>query len=65
MNTREMLDTTGPVLDRLTAAREAIEKLQIIQAQLVHEARYEQLPWSHIGEALGISKQAAQQRYSR
>jgi DNA-directed RNA polymerase specialized sigma24 family protein len=65
MNTGEMLDTTTPVLDRLTAAREAIAELHIIQAQLVHEARYEELPWSYIGEALGISKQAAQQRYSR
>jgi hypothetical protein len=34
-----------------------------VRRWLVDDARTAGLPWSGIGEALGISKQAAQQRY--
>lgn len=49
-------------LARLVARRVAVER-QIEQA--VVTARSEGVPWSLIASGLGVSKQAAQQRYGR
>ena len=49
-------------LNQLAARRAALE------AELraaVSQARAERLPWETIGTALGVSRQAAQQRYGR
>lgn len=51
--------------DRLANARRVVDEANN-QLQLeVNEARLEGLTWKQIGEALGISKQAASQRFNR
>jgi len=63
MKNEPLFEADQPVLDRLSAATKAIHDLEIAQRQLVHEARYEGLTWDFIADALGITKQGAQQRY--
>lgn len=53
---QDYLDTVS----RVVARRNALER-EI--AVCVSAARAAGVPWSRIGEALGVSKQAAQQRY--
>lgn len=55
---QEYLDSVS----RVVARRNALER-EI--AVCVSAARAAGVPWSQIGEALGVSKQAAQQRYGR
>ena len=50
------------VLEGLGQVRDALEREM---RQGVYVARKAGLSWSAIGEALGVSKQAAQQRYGR
>jgi len=50
------------VLNGIRLSRERLEKAE---RSAVLEARFAKASWSHIGEALGISKQAAQQKYGR
>lgn len=55
-------DAAGLVADLLTSA----QNVRDAQRQLdrnVAEARQRGLPWSKVGEALGVSKQAAQKKY--
>ena len=49
-------------MSRVVARRNALDR-EI--AVCVSAARAAGVPWSTIGDALGVSKQAAQQRYGR
>lgn len=55
---RDYLDS----MSRVVARRDALER-EI--AVCVSAARAAGVPWSQIGEALGVSKQAVQKRYGR
>src|SRR5688500_1282390 len=54
-------------LENLTAARQAADELASLGDALigafVHEARAEGLSWTQIGTSLGVTRQAAQQRF--
>lgn len=54
---------TRTTLPRLTHLHVAASDLETATADLVHQARDERVTWLEIGQALGITKQAAQQRY--
>jgi len=47
----------------ITEADQRIESHKAGLALLIAQARFAGVPWSVIGGALGISKQAAQQRF--
>lgn len=58
--------------DSPTQAADLVQILRMIEATAgsatrtaVHEARNRRATWAEIGQALGTSAQAAQQRYSR
>ncbi len=57
----------GEPLDRVSAARAAAERLeafaQHLVAHFVDEARRDGASWTDIGAALGVTRQAAQQRF--
>jgi D-serine deaminase-like pyridoxal phosphate-dependent protein len=59
----------GPsaVLDRLSAALHAAERLTLVGDEVVdhfvQEARAQGASWSEIGQCMGVSKQAVQKRY--
>jgi Clp amino terminal domain, pathogenicity island component len=57
----------GKPLDRVSAARDAAERLeafaQHVVAHFVDEARRDGASWTDIGAALGVTRQAAQQRF--
>jgi ATP-dependent Clp protease ATP-binding subunit ClpA len=59
--------TDGP-LDRVTTAALLRDQLELIGDELidhfVSEARQQGCSWAQIGEALGVTRQAAQQRHS-
>jgi len=55
-------EATSEVLERLAALRALSELVAIRQAETVRAARAAQLPWSAIGGALGVTRQAAQGR---
>lgn len=55
-------DDDGDELTHLTAARHSVD---VLTTGLVLAMRARGESWATIGEALGISKQAAQQRYGR
>lgn len=50
---------------RLHSARAARVGAEALEAELVREARESGESWASIGDALGITKQAAQQRYGQ
>jgi hypothetical protein len=56
-------------LDRLAAAaehrQEMVDQLDEVLDHFVHEARDAGCSWTDIGDVLGVSKQAAQQRHRR
>jgi ATP-dependent Clp protease ATP-binding subunit ClpA len=56
-----------PVLDRLSAALQASERLTLVGDQVVdhfvQQARAAGASWAEIGQRMGVSKQAAQKRY--
>src|SRR5215218_65351 len=60
-------EIAGSWLERLGAAAAVSEELRelgdSVVDRYVQSARAEQRSWSQIGEALGVSKQAAQQRF--
>ena len=60
-------EVAGSSLERLGAAAAVAEDLRqlgdFVVDRYVHAARADQRSWSQIGEALGVSKQAAQQRF--
>lgn len=52
--------------DMLELHRRAIEALQArLPVLVIHAQRRDDASWADIGQALGISRQAAQQRYGR
>jgi hypothetical protein len=51
--------------ERLSAVAALRQELDRIEAQAVSDAIREAWPWSKIGEALGVSKQAVHRKYSR
>ena len=52
-------------LDRLVALRALKKALAVAEYAAVEEARAQRLTWGEIAASLEISKQGAQQRYSR
>jgi hypothetical protein len=58
---RELADAWG----NLAFAAVELRRCERATARAVHEARDAGLSWARIGYLLGVSKQAAQQRYSR
>lgn len=52
-----------PVLDRLTLTVAAERAAGGLRGQLIGQARAQGADWTEIGRILGVSKQAAQQRY--
>ncbi|WP_302706108.1 hypothetical protein [Nocardioides cremeus] len=58
------IEGDGDPLARLAAATELRSLLVDLEVRAVREARASQVPWSLIGDGLGISKQAAQKRYA-
>jgi hypothetical protein len=42
----------------------AVEECGLLQKNAIHQARRADVPWASIGEHLGISRQAAQQRFA-
>jgi hypothetical protein len=51
-------------LHRLMAAAQTLAQAENDVAQAVRQARQGGASWTHIGDALGVSRQAAQQRWS-
>lgn len=64
---REVGENSDSALERLKEAISVSHQLEAVADQLVDHfveaAREEGLPWTEIGEELGMSKQAAQQRF--
>jgi hypothetical protein len=55
--------TGGDVSDRLEAAQRLRHASEALVAELVAEARKKGATWSDIGDTLGVSTQAAHQKY--
>jgi hypothetical protein len=55
--------TRGDVTHRLEAAQRLRHAAEALVAELVAEARRKGATWSDIGETLGVSTQAAHQKY--
>jgi hypothetical protein len=55
--------TRGDVTQRLEAAQRLRHAAEALVAELVAEARRKGATWSDIGETLGVSTQAAHQKY--
>jgi len=51
-------------LERLAACTDIDNNIRKIQREMVHSARAAGRSWDEIGKALGISRQAAWERYS-
>jgi len=54
-----------PVLDALASADVLVQVVELWRARLVQLARHRGARWAEIGRALGVSKQAAHERYGR
>jgi hypothetical protein len=54
-----------PVLEALTAVESLARVVDRWRARLVRLARTRGAPWTDIGQSLGVSKQAAHERYGR
>ena len=54
-----------PVLEALTAVEALARVVDRWRARLVRLARTRGAPWTDIGQSLGVSKQAAHERYGR
>lgn len=64
LHDRGQLPGPGPgVVDGLRALADLRERLDWAMLALVGEGRAARLPWSEIAAALGVSRQAAQQRF--
>ncbi len=53
------------LVDAIRRAQVEVETLQRDQALLIEEAQRQGVSWSRIGEAQGVTPQAAQQRFKR
>lgn len=56
-------EPSDPLLDALDRAAVLRDQVDELVALLVRQARVEQATWAQIGDALGVSKQAVQQRF--
>lgn len=70
MATVSLIDLAGKALgndldERLAAVAALRQELEQIEAHAVSDALREGWPWSKIGEAFGVSKQAVHRKYSR
>jgi hypothetical protein len=54
-----------PLLVRIEEAQGILPKAEAFLALRVHQAREQKVTWSAIGDVLGMSKQAAQERFGR
>jgi hypothetical protein len=67
IGTVEAGQAEGGPLDRVSAARETASRLealaQHVVAHFVDQARHDGASWTDIGTALGVTRQAAQQRF--
>jgi anti-sigma regulatory factor (Ser/Thr protein kinase) len=54
-----------PVLEALAAADVLVQVVELWRARLVQLARHRGARWAEIGRALGVSKQAAHERYGK
>jgi hypothetical protein len=54
----------GPLLTALVDARKARERADVMVAEAVQAARAGGANWAAIGAALGVTRQAARQRYA-
>jgi hypothetical protein len=52
------------LLKLVDACSEALEECALLQKDAVHQARRAEVSWAAIGEHLGITRQAAQQRFA-
>jgi hypothetical protein len=52
------------LLDLIDACNLALEECAMLQRNAVHQARRAEVSWAAIGEHLGITRQAAQQRFA-
>lgn len=52
------------LLRLINATTEAVELCSKLQKSAVHQARRAEIPWSAIGDLMGMSRQAAQQRFA-
>ena len=57
--------STEPVLEALTAVDALARVVDRWRARLVRQARTRGVSWTDIGQSLGVSKQAAHERYGR
>ena len=55
---------TASLLRLVDATSEALELCGNLQRAAVHQARRSDIPWSEIGGVMGITRQAAQQRFA-
>jgi hypothetical protein len=55
---------TASLLRLVEATSEAVELCGKLQRAAVHQARRSDIPWSEIGAVMGITRQAAQQRFA-
>ena len=62
---RPVVGSIEPVLEALTAVEALARVVDRWRARLVRLARTRGAPWTAIGQSLGVSKQAAHERYGR
>jgi microcompartment protein CcmK/EutM len=71
MKEEEIEDSIGPhavshpLLATLSSARNALDESQMVVDSLVMSLRTDGVTWPQVGEALGVSAHAAQQRFGR
>ena len=57
------IDTEPDLMNQLGLVRIVERAAEMVRKVIVQEARDEGITWQEIGDALGVTKQAAQQRY--
>ena len=61
----ELSESGQELMDQGVAAARAATKAETALHDAVGHARHAEIPWAIIGAALGVSRQAAQKRFSR
>jgi len=57
-------DDASGLLTLLDSCNVALEECSVLQRNAVHQARRAEVSWAAIGERMGITRQAAQQRFA-